>query len=683
MEQHKIIIAGVGRSGTTFMFEEVAAALRAKAAARLFYEPYLWAPAKVNQHGAVKQEPFNTGNLSPFGIYVHCTAPLFLDGAHPVHDQMIGHLFGHGEPMMTKMVRGNGRLQAFLAADPDLRVLGMTRDVFGTVNSAANHFSFFGGEFHPTDLPRFRAEVAARYGAGIPSDLSGDLPADLSGEAARQAVLSAYWWHYMTKALLDAKAAYPDRVCIIDYGSLRADPEGAYQVIDRFLGLPVSAHRLRHRVGVVSNSNYLSDVPPALLAPFHQWSQEMFAAQGQAFVSADSPLLKDFDAALVGGYGTPKPGVVPRYPLYHTAVQWRYALARQDSKYASLQAISELGLSAYADAAVESLRTRPYSPALVAGRPEVSVIIPVWNGAQTLEASVASVWAQKDVNAEVVLVEDGSSDGSAEVAEALLEKGPGRLLCNQRNLGPALSRHKGILAAAHPLVSTLDADDLMLPLKLAAEVDVIAGDPGVVGFSDVLYSGDNFLWRWPSGQLANLDKPDLIAGFAARKTSLPRDMTLHRSLYTRSRGFDVLLRLYEDWAFKTELAGLASAWRPTFEIGTCYSRKNPGQSAGDPPKQRFWITAAYLRNADALALQFGARSIDFLQNALAQFGRPGYVEAGLEMMRQRSEFSGNIIADFDRMRRSIDALIARADLDFETRTRRVYDELSRLTAAAE
>jgi glycosyltransferase involved in cell wall biosynthesis len=675
MEQHKIIIAGVGRSGTTFIFEEVAAALKAQKQAqrppRFFYEPYLWAPAKVNQCGAVHHEPFDTGNLSPFGIYVHCTAPLFLNGAHPVHDQMIGHLFGHGDPAMAKMIRGNGRLRAYLAADPDLRVLGMTRDVFGTVNSAANHFSFFGGEFHPTDQPRFRAEVEARY------DIK--MPVEPSDEASRQAVRSACWWQYMTEALLEAKAAYPDRVCIVDYGSLRVDPDGAYQTIDRFLGLPVGAHRLRQRVGIVSSSNYLSDVSPDLLAPFHQWSQEIFEAHAQAFVLPGSSMLKDFEPTLEGG----KPGVVPRYPLSRTVVGWRYALARRDSEYTNLQNISELGLLAFADAAVESLRARLQAPALVAGRPKVSVIIPVWNGAQTLEAAVASVWAQKDVNAEVVLVEDVSSDTTADLAGALLEKGPGRLLRNQRNLGPALSRHKGIMAAAHPLISTLDADDLMLPLKLAAEVDVIAGDPGVVGFSDVLYRRGKDLRRWTYDHLTGLDRPDLIARFAARKTALPRDMTLHRSLYARTRGFDTLLRMYEDWAFKIELAGLASAWRPTGEIGTCYAHKHVGQSAGAPPKHWFWMTAAYLRNADALALQFGARSIDFLQNALSQFGVPDYIDAGLDVMRRRREFSGNIIGDFDQMRRSVDALIARPDLDFETRTRRVYDELSKLPVAAE
>ncbi len=672
MAQRKIIIAGVGRSGTSFLFEEVAAAMKTIGPARLFYEPYLWSAAKVNELGQVKREPFDTRNLSPFGIYIHCASPLFLDTSHSVHNQMVDHLFGHEESAtMTKVIRGNGRLQAFLAADPEVRVLGMTRDVMGTVNSAANHFSFFGEEFHPSDRSRFRSEVTARWGAVT--------TVDQPNEPSRQAAFNALWWQYMTLALIEAEAAYPDRVLIVDYGSMIADPAAAYDRIDKFLGLPVSQHRLKERVGIVSSSSYLRDVPNAALEPFHEWSREALGRHTRAFVTEASPLLQDFDA-VQKGYGAPLPGVVPRYPLYRTVVSWRYALAARDDKVQSLRLVTELGLQAFKDAVTEGSRNRLSTPARVAGKPKVSVIIPIWNAEDTLEAAVASVWAQKAVSAEVVLVDDKSSDGSAALAELLLQRGPGVLVRNQRNLGPALTRHKGMAAAQHDLVSTLDADDLILPWKLESEVDAIGGSPDVVAFSDVLYRRGEVTERWTYEKIENLSRDKLVSLFAAREVTLPRDMTMHRDLYNRTRGYDTLLRMYEDWAFKVELAGVASAWCSTGEVGTVYEHKHHGQSAGDPSKHRFWLTTSYLRNADALALRHGQASIDYLQKSLAQYGVLPIIAEALDRMRSRARFSGNIISDFNSMRRRTHALVARNDVGYDERLRRIYGPMTKLAA---
>ena len=119
MARNKVIIAGVGRSGTSFLFQEVAAALNAQGPSGFHYEPYLWAPRKVNETGRIETEPFDTRNLSPFGIYVHCASPLFLTGSHPVHDQMVERILGGERHVMAKMIRGNGRIQAYLRADPE------------------------------------------------------------------------------------------------------------------------------------------------------------------------------------------------------------------------------------------------------------------------------------------------------------------------------------------------------------------------------------------------------------------------------------------------------------------------------------------------------------------------------------------------------------------------------------
>lgn len=95
------------------------------------------------------------------------------------------------------------------------------------------------------------------------------------------------------------------------------------------------------------------------------------------------------------------------------------------------------------------------------------------------------------------------------------------------------------------------------------------------------------------------------------------------------------------------------------------------------------MTAAFLRNADALALQFGPQSIDFLRQSIRQFGVPASIDAGLRKMHQRSAFSGHIVEDFDQMRQTTAKLILRNDLDFETRVQRIYGALADLPVAAE
>ncbi|WP_158971857.1 glycosyltransferase family 2 protein [Chachezhania sediminis] len=645
MSGPRILIAGVGRSGTSFLFEELSAALRARdAGARLFYEPYLWGPAKVNATGRVSAEPFDTRNLSPFGIAVHCGSPLFLDGPHPEHDRMIDHVLGDRTgAALAKVIRGNGRLGAWLAADPELKVVGVLRDAFGTVNSAANHFSFFGEEFHPTDRPRFAREVEARTGAmprvGVPEP------------AARAAVWSAEYWKAMTAALLDAAQAHPGRVLLIDYESLRADPDAAYGAIAAHTGLNVGAHRLQARVGIVSGANYLAGVGPAHLEPFADWYRDAMRARiGQGVICRDdSAAFRPVAEAMEGM--REKPGVVPRYPPFRTVLGWRYDAERRD-----LAQVARAGLEdRVADQRSRAAFRRLAAPAQGSPLPEVSVIVPMWKSEGSLEATVASVWDQAGVKARVVLVDDASPDGSAALAERLLALGPGTLIRNTRNLGPALARHRGIMGVEAGLVSTLDADDVAFPLKLAAEVEALEGDARAVAYSDVLYQRGGGLSLWDFAHLEGIDRTQRLAAIAGRTGPLPRDMTFDRALYARTRGFDATLRMYEDFAFKIELAAVAGDWRNSGEVGMRYDHAETGASAAGPGRHLYALHAAFLKNADLLVLGLGGKVLDALEGACRSFGTPAHLVDGLAFLRRRARFAGHLLGDMRRLHAEVAA----------------------------
>jgi glycosyltransferase involved in cell wall biosynthesis len=90
----------------------------------------------------------------------------------------------------------------------------------------------------------------------------------------------------------------------------------------------------------------------------------------------------------------------------------------------------------------------------------ITVIMPCYNAAPFLEEAVDSVMGQTYTMVELILVDDGSTDRSIEIAERLIEEHPGRItLLTQRNLGPYPARNLGMQHARGEYIAFLDADD--------------------------------------------------------------------------------------------------------------------------------------------------------------------------------------------------------------------------------
>jgi teichuronic acid biosynthesis glycosyltransferase TuaG len=116
--------------------------------------------------------------------------------------------------------------------------------------------------------------------------------------------------------------------------------------------------------------------------------------------------------------------------------------------------------------------------------PRVSVITPVWNADATLGETVASVQAQSVGDWEMLLVDDGSTDGSRALAEALAAADPRlRVLGWSQNHGPAAARNAAIRAAQGRYIAFLDADDRWRPEKLARQLAVMEGEGEALVFS--------------------------------------------------------------------------------------------------------------------------------------------------------------------------------------------------------
>ena len=110
--------------------------------------------------------------------------------------------------------------------------------------------------------------------------------------------------------------------------------------------------------------------------------------------------------------------------------------------------------------------------------PGVCVIVPVFNRQEFVSFAIQSLQAETGVNLEIIIADDGSCDGTAEVVAAMAEKDPRiRLLqCNHR--GVAAARNKGLCEARREFVTFLDSDDLCASGRLSPPDPEIAGKPG-------------------------------------------------------------------------------------------------------------------------------------------------------------------------------------------------------------
>jgi glycosyltransferase involved in cell wall biosynthesis len=147
--------------------------------------------------------------------------------------------------------------------------------------------------------------------------------------------------------------------------------------------------------------------------------------------------------------------------------------------------------------------------------PRVSILLPFRNAALTLEAALRSVQAQTLADWELILVDDGSSDDSADLAASVACEDSRVCLVRRRHGGLVASLNEAIARSTAPVLARMDADDLMHPDRLQAQWEHLDRHPeiGVVG-SLVEFGGD------PEAQagfamhvdwLNSLVDPDVIA----------------------------------------------------------------------------------------------------------------------------------------------------------------------------
>lgn len=112
--------------------------------------------------------------------------------------------------------------------------------------------------------------------------------------------------------------------------------------------------------------------------------------------------------------------------------------------------------------------------------PLLSVILPVYNGEKHIPASLDSVLAQTFTGFELIIIDDGSTDATAQIAADYAKKDQRiRIISNGSNLGIAESLSRGLSAARGMYIARMDADDISLPERLEMQIKFMQKHPNV------------------------------------------------------------------------------------------------------------------------------------------------------------------------------------------------------------
>lgn len=123
----------------------------------------------------------------------------------------------------------------------------------------------------------------------------------------------------------------------------------------------------------------------------------------------------------------------------------------------------------------------------------ISIIIPIYNREAFIEECINSVFSQTYQNFEIILIDDGSTDGTLKICEKLTEKDSRIKLFKQEHGGVSNARNVGLDAAQGEFIFFLDSDDVIHPMLLQALVATLKNtDAGMAGTEDIYVNKDNW-----------------------------------------------------------------------------------------------------------------------------------------------------------------------------------------------
>ena len=192
--------------------------------------------------------------------------------------------------------------------------------------------------------------------------------------------------------------------------------------------------------------------------------------------------------------------------------------------------------------------------------PGVSVVIPTYNRAELLRAALESVLAQTAPATEIAVVDDGSTDHTAQVVEELVTMGAPLIFLqgpHTNNRGEA--RNRGVEATSAPIVAFLDADDLWQPERLERQLETLSRAPeaGFAFCNCRRFSDDGFLIEPCLDPAADFNG-EILGDLLEEPRAVSSTLMLKREVFLKVGGF-ADLRMNEDYELTLRLAAQYTA----------------------------------------------------------------------------------------------------------------------------
>ena len=238
----------------------------------------------------------------------------------------------------------------------------------------------------------------------------------------------------------------------------------------------------------------------------------------------------------------------------------------------------------------------------------ITVVVPCFNAEVTLARTLASVARQTYSNIEVLIVDDGSTDSTLEIARSFIQIDSRMRLLSQPNSGVAAARNRGMVDAKGGFIALIDADDLWRPEKLELHVPPLLRDPSVgvvyswfenIDLYDGVFSGGSRR-SFEGDVLEELCRFDFIGNGS--------NILMRTKLLREIGGYDTSLRARdaegcEDWKVALQLAErcrFAAVERPL--TGYRHSR---GNMSSNVPRM--------VRSAELVVAQFAESHPQYAQ----------------------------------------------------------------------
>jgi glycosyltransferase involved in cell wall biosynthesis len=209
--------------------------------------------------------------------------------------------------------------------------------------------------------------------------------------------------------------------------------------------------------------------------------------------------------------------------------------------------------------------------------PEVSVVLPTHDRRERMRWTLASALEQRDVDLEVVVVDDGSTDGTSTLLRDV-EDPRVRVVRNEKPLGESGARNRGIEEARGGWIAFLDDDDLWAPDKLAQQLQALRRDTRVWAYAGVVLIDEGF--RILSGEPP--PPPEAVIQALRRHNAVPgsaSNVIAAADVLADVGGFDPGLRRTPDWDMWLRLVRVGPpACAPTPSVAICV---HPGNVSRD------------------------------------------------------------------------------------------------------